>query len=220
MTAWLLLLLGVVLTVGTALFVAAEFSLVALDRPAVQRAVDAGEPGARSVLTSHRRLSTQLSACQLGITLTTLVLGFIASPSIGTLLLGPLESLGLSASAASSTAAVLAMLIATVFSMIVGEMVPKTLAVSLPLATAKVAAGPVRWFGIAMKPMILLLNGVANRTLLAARHRAAGGAVRARAARPSSRRWCAARPRPAPSTAAPRGSSRHPSASPTRPPPT
>ena len=167
MTPWLLLLLGVVLTVGTALFVAAEFSLVALDRPAVQRAVDAGEPGARSVLTSHRRLSTQLSACQLGITLTTLVLGFIASPSIGALLLGPLESLGLSESAASSTASVLAMLIATVFSMIVGEMVPKTLAVSLPLATAKVAAAPVRWFGIAMKPMILLLNGVANRTLLA-----------------------------------------------------
>ena len=80
MTAWLLLLLGVVLTVGTALFVAAEFSLVALDRPTVQKAVDAGEPGARSVLTSHRRLSTQLSACQLGITLTTLVLGFIAEP--------------------------------------------------------------------------------------------------------------------------------------------
>ena len=167
MTAWLLLLLGVVLTVGTALFVAAEFSLVALDRPTVQKAVDAGEPGARSVLTSHRRLSTQLSACQLGITLTTLVLGFIASPSIGALLLGPLQSLGLSESTASSVASVLAMLIATVFSMIVGEMVPKTLAVSLPLATAKVAAGPVRWFGIAMKPMILLLNGVANRTLLA-----------------------------------------------------
>ena len=68
------------------------------------------------------------------------------------MLLDSLESLGLSASVASSTAAVLAMLIATVFSMIVGEMVPKTLAVSLPLATAKVAAGPVRWFGIAMKP--------------------------------------------------------------------
>ena len=59
------------------------------------------------------------------------------------------------------------MLVATVFSMIVGEMVPKTLAVSLPLATAKVAATPVRWFGNAAKPMILLLNGVANRTLLA-----------------------------------------------------
>jgi len=167
MTPWLLLLLGVLLTVGTALFVAAEFSLVALDRPAVLRAVDAGEKGARSVLTSHRRLSTQLSACQLGITLTTLVLGFLASPSIGVLLRGPLEDLGLSQSAAASVSSVLAMLVATVFSMIVGEMVPKTLAVSLPLATAKVAATPVRWFGNAAKPMILLLNGVANRTLLA-----------------------------------------------------
>ncbi len=167
MTPWLLLLLGVVLTVGTALFVAAEFSLVALDRPAVQRAVDAGEPGARSVLTSHRRLSTQLSACQVGITLTTLVLGFIASPSIGELLSGPLSRTGLSSGAASSVGSVLAMLIATVFSMIVGEMIPKTLAVSLPMATAKVSAGPVRWFGVAAKPLIAVLNGVANRTLRA-----------------------------------------------------
>jgi CBS domain containing-hemolysin-like protein len=167
MTEWLLLLVGVVLTVGTALFVAAEFSLVALDRPTVQRAVDAGEPGARSVLTSHRRLSTQLSACQVGITLTTLVLGFIASPSVGALLTGPLTATGLSEATASSVASVLAMLIATVFSMILGEMVPKTIAVSLPLRTAKVAAGPVRWFGIAATPLIVVLNGVANRTLRA-----------------------------------------------------
>src|SRR5574338_921002 len=104
MTAWLLLLVGVVLTVGTALFVAAEFSRVALDRPTVQRAVDAGEPGARSVLVSHRQLSTQLSACQVGITLTTLVLGFIASPSVGALLLGPLQAAGLSPGTASSVA--------------------------------------------------------------------------------------------------------------------
>ncbi|MBT9254152.1 hemolysin family protein [Phycicoccus sp. MAQZ13P-2] len=167
MTPWLLLLLGVVLTVGTALFVAAEFSLVALDRPAVQRAVDAGEPGARSVLTSHRQLSTQLSACQVGITLTTLVLGFIASPSVGALLQGPLEAAGLSVGVATSVGASLAMVLATGFSMIVGEMVPKTLAVSLPMATAKVSAGPVRWFGLAAKPLIAVLNGVANRTLRA-----------------------------------------------------
>jgi CBS domain containing-hemolysin-like protein len=167
MTEWLLLLVGVVLTLGTALFVAAEFSLVALDRPTVQKAVDAGEPGARSVLASHRQLSTQLSACQVGITLTTLVLGFIASPSVGALLRGPLESAGLPAGAASSVSSVLAMLLATVFSMIVGEMVPKTFAVSLPMRTAKVAAAPVRWFGLAAKPLIVVLNGVANRSLLA-----------------------------------------------------
>lgn len=167
MTPWILLAVAVVLTVGTALFVAAEFSLVALDRPAVQRAVERGEPGARSVLRSHRQLSTELSACQVGITLTTLVLGFIAAPSVGVLLAGPLESLGLSESAASSVASGLAFVVATTFSMIVGEMIPKTLAVSLPLATAKVSASPVYWFGVASKPLIAVLNGVANRTLRA-----------------------------------------------------
>ena len=167
MSPWLLLLLAVTLTVGTALFVAAEFSLVALDRPAVQRAVDAGEARAGSVLRSHRQLSTELSACQVGITLTTLVLGFIAAPSVGVLLTGPVGALGLGAGAASSVASGLAFVLATLFSMIVGEMIPKTLAVSLPLATAKVSAGPVYWFGVAAKPLISLLNGVANRTLRA-----------------------------------------------------
>ncbi|PKW26060.1 hemolysin family protein [Phycicoccus duodecadis] len=167
MTAWILLALGVVLTVGTALFVAAEFSLVALDRPTVQRAVTAGEPGARSVLRSHRQLSTELSACQVGITLTTLVLGFIAAPSVGVLLAGPAGALGLSEGAATSVASGLAFVLATLFSMIVGEMIPKTLAVSLPLATAKVSAAPVYWFGVASTPLIFVLNGVANRTLRA-----------------------------------------------------
>ncbi|HEX6918487.1 MAG TPA: hemolysin family protein, partial [Phycicoccus sp.] len=79
----------------------------------------------------------------------------------------PLQAAGLSPGTASSVAAVLAMLAATGFSMIVGEMVPKTLAVSLPLSTAKVAATPVRWFGVLAKPLIVVLNGVANRTLRA-----------------------------------------------------
>jgi CBS domain containing-hemolysin-like protein len=167
MTEWLLVLAAVVLTLGTAVFVAAEFALVALDRPTVDKAVERGEPRAASVLTSLRTLSTQLSTSQVGITLTTLVLGFIANPSIGALLQGPLESAGLSASTASQTASVLAMVIATVFSMIVGEMVPKTLAISKPLATAKLVAKPVRIFAAVIKPLILLLNGSANSALRA-----------------------------------------------------
>ncbi|PRY62930.1 CBS domain containing-hemolysin-like protein [Knoellia remsis] len=165
MTEWLLVLAGIVLTLGTALFVAAEFSLVALDRPTVEKAVERGEGRAGSVLTSLRSLSTQLSACQVGITVTTLVLGYLANPSIGALLSGPLESAGLSPSAASRTASTLAMVIATGFSMIVGEMVPKTLAVSAPLATAKLTALPVRVFGIVFKPLIAVLNGAANAAL-------------------------------------------------------
>ncbi|WP_427384997.1 hemolysin family protein [Janibacter sp. G56] len=162
MTEWILVALSVLLTLGTALFVAAEFSLVALDRPTVQRAVDGGDRRATGILTSLKQLSTLLSASQVGITVTTLVLGFIANPSIGALLRGPLEAMGVPASAVGSVSATLAMVIATGFSMIVGEMIPKTIAVSAPLATAKVAGPPVRWFGILTKPLIAVLNGSAN----------------------------------------------------------
>jgi len=86
MTEWLLALTAVVLTVGTAVFVTAEFSLVALDRPTVQGAIDAGDTRAAGVLPSLKTLSTQLSAAQVGITLTTLILGFLAQPSIGSLM--------------------------------------------------------------------------------------------------------------------------------------
>ena len=93
MSEWLLVLAAVLLTIGTAVFVAVEFSLVALDRSAVQQAVDAGDERARGVLRSLRQLSTQLSAAQVGITLTTLAVGYLAEPSIGRLLTGPLERL-------------------------------------------------------------------------------------------------------------------------------
>ncbi|SMC31326.1 hemolysin family protein [Janibacter indicus] len=157
-----LLILALVLTLGTALFVAAEFSLVALDRPAVQRAVDAGDTAAKPVLGSLRRLSTLLSACQIGITVTTLALGFIASPAVGSLIQPALEAVGLPERVASSSADGLALILATVFSMILGEMVPKTLAVSEPLGTAKVVAMPMRVIGVLFKPLIFVLNGSAN----------------------------------------------------------
>ncbi|HYO17051.1 MAG TPA: CNNM domain-containing protein, partial [Dermatophilaceae bacterium] len=73
MTEWLLVLAGVGLTIGTAVFVAAEFSFVALDNTTVQRAIESGDTAAKPVLASLRQLSTQLSASQVGITLTTLV---------------------------------------------------------------------------------------------------------------------------------------------------
>ena len=118
MTEWLLVLLAVALTAGTAVFVAAEFSFVALDRPQVQQAVDAGDHRARSVLASLRELSTQLSAAQVGITLTTLVVGYLAQPSVGRLLMGPLTRLGMSAALVEPVSATLALVIATVFSMV------------------------------------------------------------------------------------------------------
>jgi CBS domain containing-hemolysin-like protein len=156
-TEWLLVLGAVLLTAGTALFVAAEFSLVAIDRPTVQRAIDEGDTRARVVLQSIKQLSTQLSAAQVGITITTLVVGYLAQPSIGALLSGP--------GAVEAVSSALALTIATIFSMVFGELLPQFLGISAPLPTAKVVALPVRVFAVVAKPLIVLLNGSANRFL-------------------------------------------------------
>jgi CBS domain containing-hemolysin-like protein len=167
LTAWGLLGLAVLLTVGTALFVAAEFSLVSLDRPRVERAVEAGDQRAAIVLSAVRSLSTQLSGAQVGITLTTLVVGYLVEPSLATLLVAPLEAAGLSAEAAPAVAVAAGLAVATVFSMIVGELLPQNLGISVPLPTAKVVAGPQQVFTRLMYPLIRLLNGSANRVLRA-----------------------------------------------------
>src|SRR6476469_1102070 len=162
MTEWLLVLAAVALTAGTALFVTAEFSLVALDRPSVQQAVAEGDERASTVLRSLRQLSTQLSAAQVGITLTTLVVGYLAEPSIGSLLYGPLTSLGLSEGAATSVSTALALVLVTLFSMVFGELMPQFLGISAPLVAAKAVAAPVSWFATVVRPLIAIADGSAN----------------------------------------------------------
>ncbi len=162
MTDWLLVLTGVALTIGTCVFVAAEFSLVALDRLAVERAVEAGDDGARSVLTSLRRLSTQLSAAQVGITLTTLILGWVATPALSNLVAAGLGLVGVGDAVADTASPVLALVLVTLFSMVFGELLPQFLGISAPLGTAKRVVGPVRMFSMVAKPLILVLNGSAN----------------------------------------------------------
>ena len=164
---WLLLLVGVLLTLGTAVFVAAEFALVTLDRFAVEKAAEGGDRRAAGVLPALRTLSTQLSGAQVGITLTTLLVGYLTQPSLAGLLHGPLESLGLPDAGAATVATVLAVVVATVFSMVVGELVPKNLALSVPLRTAGLVAPLQRGFTWFMRPLITVLNGSANRILRA-----------------------------------------------------
>src|SRR3954452_21900579 len=100
MSEWLLLGAAVLLTLGTALFVAAEFSLVALDRSTVERAIERGDRRSVGVLAAVRTLSTQLSGAQVGITVTTLGVGYLAQPSLAALLVGPLGRAGLGETAA------------------------------------------------------------------------------------------------------------------------
>ena len=165
MTEWLLVLAGVVLTLGTALFVAAEFAFVALDRAAVERSVESGDLRSVSVLEALRRLSTQLSASQVGITLTTLLVGYLVEPSVASLLVGPLGAVGLPDRWVPPVSVAVALLLATAFSMVVGELVPKNLAIAAPLRTAQLVAAPMRVIVLVARPLITLLNGSANALL-------------------------------------------------------
>ena len=147
MTEWLLVGLGVLLTIGTALFVAGEFSLVSVDRHAVERAVEAGDRRAEGVLRAVRALSTQLSGAQVGITLTTLVVGFLVEPSLATLLEPPLRSAGVPPGAVQPLAVGVGLFLATVFSMLLGELRRHRLGVphqtrTRPLPGARAATGP------------------------------------------------------------------------------
>ncbi|GGN68153.1 hemolysin family protein [Nocardia rhizosphaerihabitans] len=152
----------VALTLGTALFVAAEFSLTALERSTVEAAARAGDVRSRLVKQAHHTLSFQLSGAQLGITITTLVTGFIAEPVLARLLDPLLDAAGLSPSAAHGVALVLALVLATSLSMIYGELVPKNIAIAKPMATARLTAGPMIGFSVMFKWLIRFLNGSAN----------------------------------------------------------
>ncbi|MGW7084234.1 hemolysin family protein [Streptomyces sp. NPDC054871] len=161
MTEILLLLLALLLTLACAVFVAAEFSLTTVERGDLERAADAGERGAEGALKAVRRLTLQLSGAQLGITVTSLVIGMLAEPSLAALLRGPLEAAGLGG-AAPTTATLLGVALSTVILMVVGELVPKNWAISRPLAVAKVVAAPQRGFTAAFGPFIRHLNNTAN----------------------------------------------------------
>jgi CBS domain containing-hemolysin-like protein len=165
MTEWLLLLLSVFLMFACGVFVAAEFSFVTVDRATVERDAEAGDLGAAGTLKALRSLSTQLSGAQLGITITNLVIGFLAEPALGTLLRDPFEALGLSEGAARASAYALALVVSTVVTMLVGELIPKNIALALPRATASVTQWPQRWFTTAMAWPIRALNGMANAIL-------------------------------------------------------
>jgi CBS domain containing-hemolysin-like protein len=163
LTVTLLSLLAfVVLTAGTAIFVAAEFSLTALERSTVDANARTGGPRDKLVQRAHKTLSFQLSGAQVGISITTLITGFLAEPLLARLLKPAFEALSLSSGLADGLALAAALLIATSVSMVFGELVAQYLAVAKPLATARVVAGPQLLFSMATTPLIKMTNGTAN----------------------------------------------------------
>ncbi|MBY6541345.1 HlyC/CorC family transporter [Rhodococcus sp. BP-349] len=152
----------VALTAGTAIFVAAEFSLTALERSTVDAAAREGDMRSRQVQHAHKTLSFQLSGAQLGITITTLITGYIAEPVLARFITPAATALGASDSLAGAVSLVLALVIATSASMVFGELVPKNMAISNPMKVARATAGLQAGFSLVFRWAINGLNGSAN----------------------------------------------------------
>ena len=153
----------VALTVGTGFFVAIEFALTGLERSTIDNHVEnKGDATARAIQKAHNKLSFELSGAQLGITITTLATGYLAEPILAQYFTPALELVGLSDNAAPAVSLVLAMIVATLLSMVYGELVPKNMAITNPLTTARVTVGPVRLFNRVFAGVIHSLNKTAN----------------------------------------------------------
>ncbi len=162
MSEWIQLGLAALLTIGTGLFVASEFALVNTDRNELESRQEDGEKRLKLPIAAVKRTSTHLSAAQLGITLTTLLTGFLAEPAISSLLSPSLTELGLGEDAVRALGAVIALLIATLFSFLFGELVPKNMALSVPVGTLKAVAIFQISFTYLFYFIIIFLNNTGN----------------------------------------------------------
>jgi len=167
MFEWVMLGLGLILTLGTGIFVASEFALVNLDRSELEARRDRGETRLGLTIAALKITSTHLSSAQLGITLTTLLTGYTMQPALTTMLTGPLTSAGVPTGAVPAIATTVAVVVATLLSMIIGELVPKNFALALPIRTAKLVVPLQTLFTTVFKPAVLVLNGSANGLLRA-----------------------------------------------------
>lgn len=145
------------------IFVAGEFSLVAVEASRIDVMADRGNPAARLVRSLLGRLSFHLGGAQLGITVTSLLLGLIAEDALAPVL----ELIPGVGSDGGALSAAVAIAVATVVQMALGELAPKNLAVSRPLGVSLFLAPILRLYGIVAAPVVLLFNGLANRTVRA-----------------------------------------------------
>lgn len=165
MNELVLLGIGVLLTIGTGLFVASEFALVNLERSELEARQARGERNLGITIGALKITSTHLSSAQLGITLTTLLTGYTLEPALSTLLGPSLVAIGLPAVAVPPVATAIAVVLATLLSMIIGELVPKNFALALPRETAKLVVPFQVGFTTVFKPVVTLLNNTANAIL-------------------------------------------------------
>ncbi len=154
------------LLVANGAFVASEFALVAADRGRIAAAAESGSRRARQVQTLFGRLAFHLSGAQLGVTVTSLLIGYLAEPLLGRAFEGPVRSL-VGDGAAHGVSLALALVLATSVQLVGAELVPKNLAVARPERVALALAPPLRVFDAMLSPLIRAIDAAADRVVMA-----------------------------------------------------
>src|SRR4051794_12058392 len=160
------LLLIILVTAATGFFVAQEFGYVAVDRGRLRREAEAGDRAAARALKVTERLSFMLSGAQLGITVTALIVGYVAEPYLGAGLAELLSLAGVVPAAGSlPVSVVLALAAATVVQMVLGELAPKNLAIARPEPLVKALARPTMIYLAVFGPIVKVFDMAAARLL-------------------------------------------------------
>ncbi|MER6722274.1 hemolysin family protein [Streptomyces halstedii] len=159
------LLIGALTLLTNAFFVGAEFALISVRRSQIEPAALKGHARARSTLWGLEHLSAVMATAQLGITVSSLVLGAVAEPAIAHLLEPPFEAVGVPAGLIHPIAFVIALTAATYLHMLVGEMVPKNIALAAPAPTALLLGPPLVALTRAVRPFVFGVNAFANAIL-------------------------------------------------------
>ena len=162
MSATLAGLLAVLFLAGNAFFVGAEFAVISARRSSIEPLAAGGDRRARTVLWAMEHVSLMLACAQLGITVCSTSLGLVAEPAIAHVIEAPLEALGVRPSLTHPIAFVVALLLVVYLHVVLGEMVPKNLAVSGPERAVLLFGPPLVWLGRVVRPVISALNWLAN----------------------------------------------------------
>nr|WP_277605527.1 hemolysin family protein [Glycomyces sp. L485] len=156
---------SIALLLGNAFFVGAEFALIAARRTQIEPRAAAGGKGARMTLRALERVSLMMAGAQLGITMCSLGLGAVAEPAIAHALEPLLETLGIPSGLLHPIALVIALTIVIFFHMTLGEMVPKNIAIAGPERAALILGPPLYVIVTVLKPLLVVVNWIANHTL-------------------------------------------------------
>ena len=159
MTVLLLVLLLVLIAVN-GFFVAAEFALVRSRRGKLEQLAREGERGAEVVIEQLDKIDDSLSTCQIGVTMASIGIGFLGEPSMAKVL-EPLFG-SLSHEVATVISVVIAFALVTAVQVVIGEQVPKMLAISHAEGTARRVARPLNWFRAVTAPVVFALSGLSN----------------------------------------------------------